>query len=81
MANLATHASTQDRRTIHFHAPLLQWSKAGMVHKGTELSVPYELTWSCYEGGKQACGICDNCLLCLNRFAEAGLQDPVAYEK
>jgi 7-cyano-7-deazaguanine synthase len=81
MANLATRASTQDGHTFHIHAPLLHLSKAEIVRKGTELRVPYELTWSCYEGGERACGRCDSCLLRLNGFAEAGLQDPVAYEK
>lgn len=81
MANLATRATTQDGRAIHIHAPLLRMSKAEIVRKGTELGVPYELTWSCYEGGERACGTCDSCLLRLNGFAEAGLRDPIAYEQ
>lgn len=81
MANLATRASTQDGRSIHIHAPLLFMSKADIVRKGTELGVPYKLTWSCYEGRERACGTCDSCQLRLNGFAEAGLQDPIAYEK
>jgi len=81
MANLATRASTQDGRTFHIHAPLLHMGKAEIIRKGTELGVPYELTWSCYEGGARACGTCDSCLLRLHGFAEAGLQDPIAYEK
>ncbi|MEO7022258.1 MAG: 7-cyano-7-deazaguanine synthase QueC [Ktedonobacteraceae bacterium] len=80
MANLATRASTQDGRVMHIHAPLLSMSKADIVRKGTELGVPYELTWSCYEGGEHACGSCDSCLLRLNGFAEVGLHDPIAYE-
>lgn len=81
MANLATRATTQDGRTMHIHAPLLHMSKAEIVRKGTELGVPYELTWSCYEGRERACGVCDSCQLRLNGFAEAGLRDPIAYEK
>lgn len=79
MANLATKASTQEGRTFHFHAPLLSMGKAEIVRKGTELDVPYELTWSCYEGKELACGTCDSCLLRLNGFAEAGQKDPIAY--
>lgn len=79
MANLATKASVQDGRAFHIHAPLLFMNKAQIVHKGIELGVPYELTWSCYEGGELACGTCDSCLLRLNGFAEAGLQDPIGY--
>lgn len=80
MANLATRASTQDGRVMHFHAPLLHLSKAEIVRKGDELGVPYELTWSCYEGGERACGTCDSCLLRIAGFAEAGRSDPLSYE-
>ena len=79
MANLATKAATQDGRAFHFHAPLLYMSKADIVRKGTELGVPYELTWSCYEGGEFACGTCDSCILRLNGFAEAGQKDLLKY--
>jgi 7-cyano-7-deazaguanine synthase len=79
MANLATKATTQDGREFHIHAPLLRMNKAEIIRKGVELGVPYELTWSCYEGEELACGTCDSCLLRLNGFAEAGLRDPIGY--
>ena len=79
MANLATKATTQDGRKFHIHAPLVRMNKAEIIRKGIELGVPYELTWSCYEGGELACGTCDSCLLRLNGFAEAGLRDPIGY--
>lgn len=79
MANLATRASVQDGRTLRIHAPLLRMDKAEIVRRGTALGVPYALTWSCYEGGQRACGTCDSCLLRLNGFAAAGLEDPIAY--
>ena len=79
MANLATKASAQDGRRFHLHAPLIRMSKADIIRKGIGLGVPYELTWSCYEGGELACGTCDSCLLRLNGFAEVGIQDPIAY--
>lgn len=79
MANLATKASTQDGRHMRIHAPLLRMGKADIIRKGVELDVPYERTWSCYEGAELACGACDSCLLRLAGFAEAGLTDPIAY--
>ena len=79
MANLATKASIQDGRSVHIHAPLLCMGKADIIRKGIELGVPYEHTWSCYEGHELACGTCDSCLLRLAGFAEAGLTDPIAY--
>lgn len=81
MANLATKATTQDGRTFHIHAPLMYMNKAQIIRTGTDLGVPYELTWSCYEGQQEACGVCDSCILRLNGFAEAGRTDPIAYTK
>ena len=79
-ANLATKAGTEDGRSLRYHAPLIQMTKADIVREGTRLGVPWELTWSCYEGGEKACGQCDSCLLRLKGFAEAGLSDPLPYE-
>jgi 7-cyano-7-deazaguanine synthase len=79
-ANLATKAGTEDGRTLRYHAPLIQMTKAEIVREGTRLGVPWELTWSCYEGLEEACGKCDSCLLRLKGFAEAGYSDPLPYE-
>jgi queuosine biosynthesis protein QueC len=78
-ANLATKAGTEDGRTLRYHAPLIALGKAAIVREGTRLGVPWELTWSCYEGGNEACGECDTCLLRLKGFAEAGMTDPLPY--
>ncbi len=78
-ANLATKVGTTDGRHLHIHAPLIAYSKADIVRRGTELGVPFALTWSCYEGGVVACGTCDSCLLRLKGFAEAGMKDPIPY--
>jgi 7-cyano-7-deazaguanine synthase len=80
-ANLATKAGTEGGRAMAYHAPLLKMSKAEIVREGTRLGVPWELTWSCYQGGDRACGRCDSCQLRLKGFAEAGLSDPLRYEE
>ncbi len=67
-------------RAIKIEAPLLSLSKADIVRKASRLKVPLDLTWSCYEGGKKACGKCDSCQLRRKGFSEAGLKDPVEYE-
>jgi len=79
VARLGTKAGTEDSRTLRFHAPLITLSKAEIVREGTRLGVSWELTWSCYAGGEQACGRCDSCQLRLKGFAEAGLSDPLPY--
>jgi 7-cyano-7-deazaguanine synthase len=60
-------------------APLVRLSKAEIVRLGTELGVPWALTWSCYQGGTRACGLCDSCRLRLKGFEQAGLRDPLPY--
>jgi 7-cyano-7-deazaguanine synthase len=66
---------------LHIHAPLLSFSKAEIVRKGTALGVDFALTHSCYDPDAEgrACGRCDSCQLRLKGFREAGITDPVRY--
>ena len=64
-------------RPIKIVAPLLKLSKARIIKLGNKLGVPYQLTWSCYNGKKKPCGTCDSCLLRAKGFSEAGKKDPV----
>lgn len=61
-------------------APLVNWNKAGVVKEGLRLKVPYELTWSCYEGGEKACGTCATCIDRLAAFRANGVEDPIEYQ-
>lgn len=62
-------------------APLITLNKTGVVKKGLELNVPYELTWSCYEGKEKACGTCATCIDRLEAFHGNGVEDPINYEE
>ncbi|HLE54225.1 MAG TPA: 7-cyano-7-deazaguanine synthase QueC [Thermoplasmata archaeon] len=64
---------------IEIRTPLIAMAKADIVRKGQELGVPWRLTWSCYQGGDKACGVCDSCQLRLKGFREAGVKDPLPY--
>lgn len=70
----------KEGRSIRIFAPVLDKSKADIVREAVRLHVPLELTWSCYEGGVKACGRCDSCILRLQGFADAGIEDPLEYE-
>ncbi len=79
MADLATKRGIEGN-PIKIEAPLINFSKAEIIKKGMELNAPLHLTWSCYKGGKKACGKCDSCLLRMKGFREAGYEDPIEYE-
>lgn len=55
---------------ISIQAPLIKLDKAQIVRLGSKLGVPFELTWSCYKGGRTPCGVCDSC-----RFREKGFRE------
>lgn len=46
---------------VGVEAPLLRKDKRAIVTLGRELSVPFDLTWTCYEGGDEPCGECGSC--------------------
>lgn len=57
-------------------APFIGMNKAQVIAKGLELGVPYELTWSCYEGGDKPCGVCGTCRDRIAAFRANGIDDP-----
>jgi 7-cyano-7-deazaguanine synthase len=81
LANLATRAGVEDKRSLVVQAPLLHMTKAEIIKKGIALGVDYSTTHSCYDPGMEgtACGTCDACSLRLKGFAEVGLVDPLPY--
>ena len=56
--------------------PLINMAKRDIVKLGNSLGVPFQYTWSCYEGGRPPCGRCDSCILREKGFREAGVTDP-----
>lgn len=81
LANLATKAGVEGTLDFRIHAPLLEMTKAEIIHEGVALGVDYGLTHSCYDpsGSGASCGRCDACLLRRKGFAEAGVADPLEY--
>lgn len=61
---------------VRIEAPFVRWNKAQIVAEGLRLQVPYQLTWSCYEGGDKPCGKCGTCLDRIHAFEANGVTDP-----
>ena len=59
--------------------PLIRLRKSEIVKLGVELGAPLHVSWSCYSGETEACGVCESCALRLRAFAEAGAVDAIAY--
>jgi len=79
MIDVGTRAG-REGTGVRVEAPLLRMSKGEIVREAVRLHVPLEMTWSCYLGGKRACGRCDSCRLRLKGFSDAGVEDPIEYE-
>lgn len=74
----AIRIGTYDKVVVE--APLVNMTKAEVVKTGLNINVPYELTWSCYEGGEKACGTCGTCIDRKAAFRLNGQEDPIEYE-
>ncbi len=64
-------------KQLRVEAPFINSSKADVVACGLKLGVPYELTWSCYEGGEEPCGECGTCIDRARAFELNGVEDPL----
>jgi len=70
---------TRPETHIEIVTPVIGMRKWEIVKRGMELGAPLDRTWSCYQFEDAACGACDSCRLRLSAFAEAGIDDPIAY--
>jgi len=61
---------------VHVYAPFILFPKSEVVKTGLEIGVPYELTWSCYNGGDKPCGKCGTCIDRAEAFKVNGVKDP-----
>jgi len=65
-----------ENKPVAVETPLLYKFKSDIIKMGIRLRVPFELTWSCYKGGKRPCNECDSCAYRKKGFKEAGIADP-----
>lgn len=77
--NQMVKIGTRPETKIKLIAPLIHMSKGDVIRKGMELGAPFDLSWSCYKNEEKACGVCESCVLRLNGFKDAGIEDPIVY--
>lgn len=79
--NLASKSSVEGGEKIEIRTPVIGMRKSEEIELGMGLKIPFEHTWSCYQGEGEACGLCDSCRLRLKAFKEAGVKDPIKYKE
>ena len=82
MANLATRMGTEGMQ-VKLHTPLIDMDKSDIVRSASRLGVDLEKTHTCYDPTPEglSCGECPSCRLRLKGFLDAGIEDPLGYEK
>jgi 7-cyano-7-deazaguanine synthase len=73
-------AALCDWHHVNIGAPFVEKTKTDLIRLGAELGVPFEKTWSCYEGREIHCGQCGTCVERREAFELAGVNDPTPYE-
>jgi len=76
--NEAIALGTED--AVHISAPFVHVSKTQIAAIGADLDAPFELSWSCYEGGALHCGRCGTCTERIEAFRDSGVPDPTVYQ-
>lgn len=75
--NSINSLNRRDRVTIE--APLLDKSKQQIIKLGLDCDLDFKKTWTCYEGGAEACGRCTACSSRIKGFIDNEVIDPVPY--
>jgi 7-cyano-7-deazaguanine synthase len=51
-----------DWKQLELFTPFVEFDKGWIARLGHELEVPFDMTWTCYEGGEEPCGKCGSCV-------------------
>lgn len=79
--NTALRVGTDGHRSdgLELYAPFIDKTKTDIAAVGGDLGVPYEMTWTCYEGKDVHCGKCGSCTERKEAFRDSGVPDPTEY--
>ena len=64
---------------IKIEAPLIDMNKIDIVKLGNDIGAPMDLSYSCYKGFDQHCGVCESCMRRIRAFNAAEIEDKTVY--
>lgn len=67
-------------RKVQIEAPLIDMNKNEIVELGVGINAPLDLSYSCYMGENEHCGICESCMRRKRAFREAKIKDMTRYK-
>ena len=65
---------------IRIEAPVIDLNKEELIKLGIEVGAPMELSYSCYKGRENHCGICESCMRRKRAFEKLGIKDLIKYD-
>jgi 7-cyano-7-deazaguanine synthase len=74
LAALSSKAALEGK-VLKLLAPLVNDSKLDIIKRAIAFKVPIALTWSCYQGDAEPCGVCDSCRIRDRALIAAGVPE------
>ena len=68
-------------KNIEIKAPAIDLDKDEIVQLGKKVNAPMELSYSCYKGSENHCGVCESCIRRKRAFKQSNIDDLTEYEK
>lgn len=59
---------------IRIEAPCIDLNKEEIVKLGVEIGAPIDLSYSCYKGETEPCGVCESCMRRKRAFKKIGIK-------
>lgn len=65
--------------SVKIEAPLIELNKNEIVKLGDKINAPMNLSYSCYLGEEEHCGVCESCMRRRRAFKESSVEDYTHY--